>query len=513
MTTAMTNIGANLSLKPVGYSTKTEGSETKVVMKTPQYGLDGRVAKLVDMAQEYISAYDGVTTPSGGISIFKQTEDTDEADALALSFWLRANANVSLQLSEGTYRADDGTNTAGTVNAESGLGSTLTLTLPQEAVDAAESIDNELYNYCNCALDSLYNSLYYYRLQYEDEGRAPYIAQWKSTRAAMEEYIQQHIGGGPLQYNFKVVFYDSDFIEIYSASLDEVEHYMALSQDEQTLGSSLYDPLNDCFTFQVKHELSLSDQLLRLLNKTRLRFIVTSEEGQQELMARIVPYTTYQDIARDSHLNSDYFDFIIDGDTVSMGFLDCNYCITGNRQIIELMHHQSGDDKFTFKLAFYTTETAGYTELAEALNNSVSVYRLAYQMENYESHREMVMDMVRSDIDIIKDKVDAMTSEEFAVYLDDLVEAFLEHLTKTADEKLAACQMALPHIDLTANEAKKVDVYMYLDGEAVTNADAATIDGLDLALNLQFEKIGGATNAMTGRVYEEESESESGSDD
>jgi hypothetical protein len=65
-------------------------------------------------------------------------------------------------------------------------------------------------------------------------------------------------------------------------------------------------------------------------------------------------------------------------------------------------------------------------------------------------------------------------------------------LVKTAHTAWTADDSA--NIELTANTAKLVKMYVYLDGETVTNADAL-LDTVDMEMNIQFNSsaIGGAT--------------------
>jgi len=503
MTTAMTNIGANLSLKPVGYSTKTEGSETKVVMKTPQYGLDGRVAKLVDMAQAYISAYDGVTTPSGGISIFKQTEDTDEADALALSFWLRSNADVSLMLSEGTYRADDGTNTAGTVNAENGGGSKLVLTLPEETAEKVSSIETQLNTLLADMRDEILFQLNEFLVYQGHVDFASNAEIWRSYYSSLQTLLSEAGPDIPLNFSIKAVFSENP---TYVFSLEDMNELMNMTETE-----ALHLYSDGYFYFKGKSislfyvydneewgdfELSVtpSAQLLRLLNKLKIRFVVTSEDGTQELYAKIAPdYEWTVDYNNREFLPKGYsFTFAYGGVAVSTDYIVDTPCFVSTKR-----SSQFTDGTVTFKLSFFNENDDGfeeyltYLETEQIINNA-----MAAMISNAASEVEYILNDQGVEGD--DGEISAVFTEQY--------ESFLSN--RLAEEK-TECLMQFPHIDLSANEAKKVDVYMYLDGELITNADAITMDGVEIALNLQFEKIGGAENAMTGRVYVEESESES----
>ncbi len=506
MSTAMTNIGANLSLKPVGYSTKTEGSETKVVMKTPQYGLDGRVAKLVDMAQEYIAAYDGVTTPSGGISIFKQTEDTDEADALALSFWLRANADVSLMLSEGTYRADDGENTAGTVNAESGLGSRLTLSAPEAFAKALP-----LYDSVCLSIDGLYVPLHSLQAAVE-EGLTEAAYQeiqraWSTAYADHLAVFSSELEGQPLTYRSKIRFFENFYDESIheEISISEINRCFSLTLDD-FLETSFYKDFYDTSYVDFYTYLSPSDQLLRFLKKIRIRFIVTSDEGTQELMARISPVLMFKENGC-RQLDDEWFSFHMkdeNGDDAAVEFSsDMAWSFNGLNVFEQESYWSEGDSSISFNLQFFDNESSegDYDLYKNARSNIEVINQFAYEYHHDDSFR------ATENNSALYCATDPTLVEELGV--ENVMEALFDHLYQLANEELIDQLEQFPHIDLTANEAKKVDVYMYLDGEAVTNADAVTMDGLELALNLQFEKIGGATNAMTGRVYVEESESES----
>jgi len=502
MTTAMTNIGANLSLKPVGYSTKTEGSETKVVMKTPQYGLDGRVAKLVDMAQEYISAYDGVTTPSGGISIFKQTEDTDEADALALSFWLRANEDVKLQLSQGTFRADDGEITPGTVNAEFGSGSRLVLTVPTEAAEKVLSIQTQVSSILTDMTADVYDLLLAV-YNYDSDMAEYFQTLWNTHYEQLENLFSENIVNLPLCYSIRGVFSSQPDHPEYS--LEEMDELMNMSVSD--LFSANYDGyfhydgniflIDPAFMGEggwgmLEAAVSPSPQMLRLLNKLKIRFVVSSDEGTQELYAKIAP-NYYTDVSYSmGYTFSSAYGYQFEKDGVKYGDVLMPEPDVFAYFFKERPTELSNGNQFQFELNFFDKNDAGYSDYLDALIAKLTVvYHIYGNPPGLEN---------------------AIYSAILAGAIDDPYEVYTDYddfMYEVSDRRIQACLEQFPHIELSANEAKKVDVYMYLDGELITNADAATIDGLDLSLNLQFEKIGGAKNAMTGRVYEEESESES----
>jgi len=512
MTTAMTNIGANLSLKPVGYSTKTEGSETKVVMKTPQYGLDGRVAKLVDMAQEYISAYDGVTTPSGGISIFKQTEDTDEADALALSFWLRANADVSLMLSEGTYRADDGENTAGTVNAESGGGSRLSVTFPgvADAVRTFYGLFDSTYK--PLLSEALLNYMvFYFFTPGKNEDLSTYVNQWNEALDNVMQAFSESMEGYPFDLVIKTNITDGNF-NCHQFSLDEIQEVIVTKDPADlyptwdgegfaygeylTIGSQSISNYQFRYLGAVDFILSIepSPQLLRLLNKLKIRFVVSSEDGTQELYAKIIPeydWSCAENYYNEALPEAYEYQPVYEGVTFSSDYSLSAIHFDSTKRTPQLF-----GNSLDLKLSFFNEEDDGFDD-----------YLASFEMERR-------LEFIRAQnlisgpaCNIAAEIEQAEIGVGFYDVYNDIVDAIESHLDRTFAAEKKACLMQLPHIDLTANEAKKVDVYMYLDGELITNADAITMDGVEIALNLQFEKIGGAENAMTGRVYEEEESS------
>jgi hypothetical protein len=120
-------------------------------------------------------------------------------------------------------------------------------------------------------------------------------------------------------------------------------------------------------------------------------------------------------------------------------------------------------------------------------NNAADVYNL---VNNY----------LRIRFDVIKDgqitSYYARTTATAAASATDSVYKYPLQLYTTATGDKAAA-----NISLTADEAQKVVMYVYLDGETISNADALTTDLTDMQLNVQFA----ATNILdamdSGTVY------------
>jgi hypothetical protein len=116
----------SLQITPVTY--KTAG------LKYPEYGKDGRVSGLKDLKSVAISDYTSVSTPDGGVKVWKKTDNSTVYDALEIDYWLRSNENCNVSLSEAAKRAnsdydDQEASIADTadVNAAQGAGSYIVL--------------------------------------------------------------------------------------------------------------------------------------------------------------------------------------------------------------------------------------------------------------------------------------------------------------------------------------------------------------------------------------------------
>ena len=489
LSTAMTNIGGTLSLKPVGYNF--DSATGKVTMKTPEYGLDGRVARLNTMAEQYISAFDAITAPAGGVSVFKPSEDAATADALAMSFWLRSNEDVKLRLSEGTYRADDGENADGTVNAANGGGSTLTVKLPEEMIPAdADDADRIIYPLA-CAAANLIGGFL------TNEDAMGYLSDWND---AMEAYRERFpLLAGMVTFSFHICMMDSatnlsHFFDC-SFSPEEIDRYKAScgvdidSMVEHGVGGSglleLYEHMHrvTCMGWVDSFRYGLDGaKLLRFLNKLRIRILVGDGDEMEEYFAVISDHVGEYQAGLANKLSC---------------ACDERHTTSGVSLVYPtVMIEKNGYiDEIDAKTLTFGLELSGDGGLPDhtALDSNWAEYFAINEMMSWDLDAAQYGDGLT---------MHAAISDYIGMFLYkvgdiDRMREELNGYLENQKQNIAKEYEKLPHIGLTANEAKKVRVYMYLDGEAITNADAALIDGIELSLNLQFEKIGGATNAMT----------------
>ncbi len=482
LSTALSNMEEELSLRPVAYTTEVDGSETVVVMQTPKFAVDGRIEELFPMERKYISAYSGVETPAGGFSVFTEDEDSDFADALAFAFWLRANDDVKLQLSEGTYRADDGTNESGTVNAEQGAGSSLVFTLP-DAFDKANAIMDDVDDDAEDCFEAFRD--YILLLDGDATERAAKKTAWTTAYTHLQGLFQTNLSGNPVIYEiqFRQKNADSGYA-MYYFTFDELNLLMEKTVTELKASSAwtYLKLIKSDSVLDYVTRLRPSDELVGLLEKIRIRFNLDGEDGLC-LTAKIVPYTEILQKAEEDYLADEYYDFESSGVKFDEEPQKCAQFYTIERE----SQWTAGSDSFKFQLKFYnhTSDPSNYEDYIEAKEIQASIENLI--TEKRDTIMEQVITPQVSEPDATKKAIAA-------------IEGYIKFLEEKISEKILTIEKAFQGINLSKNTALKVSAYMYLDGTIATNADAITLDGANLALNLQFEKIGGAKNAMTGSL-------------